>query len=53
MTNREVLGTTTISYKYQITIPKKVRQAYQFEMGDLIIFEQEDGKLYIKTGKDV
>ena len=52
MSNKETLGTTIISYKYQITIPKKVRQTYKFEKGDLIVFEVEDDRLYIKSGKE-
>ena len=51
MSEKEVMGTTVISYKYQITLPKRVRTNYQFEQGDLIVFERDGDKLYIKTGK--
>ncbi len=49
MDKKEILGMTKISYKYQITVPKKVREKYNLQEGDSIIFVQEDDKLYIKT----
>ena len=45
----KVVGTTKISYKYQITLPKDVREHYKFKVGDLIVFEREDGRLFIRT----
>ena len=53
MADKEVLGTTTISYKYQITIPKKVRNHYKFKEGDVIVYERESGRLYIRAGNDL
>ncbi len=53
MTNKEVLGTTVVSHKYQITLPKRVRVCYKFEKGDLIVFERDGERLYVKTGKDL
>ncbi len=50
MTDKEVLGTTTVSYKYQITIPKKVRKSCRFAEGDVIVFERENDRLYIRNG---
>lgn len=51
MSEKEVLGTTVISYKYQITLPKRVRSCYNFERGDLIVFEREGDKLYVKNSR--
>lgn len=51
MKNDKILGTSKITHKYQITIPKEVRNYYQFEQGDLIVFITEGDKLYIKTNK--
>ncbi len=44
---REILGMSTITYKFQVTIPKKVRERNLFKEGDTIIFVEEDGKLII------
>ena len=52
MTKKEILGMSKITYTYQITIPKKVRERCQFEQSDTILFVEEDGKLYIKTSSD-
>ena len=49
MGKKETLGMTKITYKYQITIPKKVREKYRLEQGDTILFIEENDKLYIKT----
>ena len=38
---------TTITYKHQITVPKKVRERFDFKRGDVLIFAAEDGKLVI------
>lgn len=38
---------TTITYKYQITVPKKVREKFEFKRGDVLIFAAENGKLII------
>ncbi len=45
----EILGMTTITYKYQITIPKKVREKHKFKEGDTIIFVEEDDRIYLKS----
>jgi len=52
MTDKEILGTSTITYKFQITIPKRVRDSCNFKKGDLLVFEKEGGRLYIKDGND-
>lgn len=44
---------TTITYKYQITIPKKVREKHKLTEGDTIIFVEEDGRLYLKIGTEL
>jgi len=38
---------TTITYKYQITVPKKVREKFEFKKGDILIFAEEEGKLIL------
>jgi AbrB family looped-hinge helix DNA binding protein len=43
-----VLGTAKISTKAQVTIPVEVRRKFKLEIGDLLIFAEEDGKLVIR-----
>jgi len=42
---KRVLGSSKIGRRYQITIPKDVREAFNFKQGDLVLFIEEDGKL--------
>ena len=53
MAKKEALGMTTITYKYQVTIPKKLREKHRFEIGDTIMFVEEDGKVFLKKNTDV
>ena len=53
MAKKEVLGMTTITYKYQVTIPKKLREKHKLEEGDTIMFVEEDGKVFLKKSTDV
>ena len=43
-----VLGTAKISTKAQVTIPVEVRKKFKLDIGDLLIFAEEDGKLVIR-----
>ena len=49
MTNEDILGASKITYKYQITIPKEVRNRCGYEQGDLVVFVREDNRLYLKS----
>jgi len=44
---RNVIGSSKITRKFQLTIPSAVRKRYNFEMGDLVLFVEENGKLTI------
>jgi len=50
MSKRRILGSSTITRNYQITIPSKVRGLFKFDEGDLILFVEENGKLIIEKG---
>lgn len=52
MEKKEILGMSKITYKYQITIPKKVREKYNLDEGDAILFVDEGNRLYIKTSTE-
>lgn len=44
---REILGVSPLSYKFQITVPKKVREKIDAGGGDSIAFIEEAGRVYI------
>ena len=52
MVKKEILGMTTITYKYQVTIPKKLREKHHLEKGDAIVFVEEDGRIFLKKSTD-
>lgn len=52
-TRREVLGTSTITRKAQVTIPKKVRDRFKLEEGDLVMFIEMNDRLYLAKGTEV
>ena len=49
---REVLGTSKITCKFQVTIPKRVRERFGFKEGDVLVFVAEGGKLVIVKSTD-
>ena len=50
---REILGMTTITAKFQVTIPKKFRNKYNLNEGDTIAFVEEGGKVYLVRSNEV
>ena len=50
---REVLGVGKITYKFQITIPKRVRERFGFKVGELIVFIEEDGRLILAKSTEL
>ncbi len=44
---REILGISTITYKFQVTIPKKVREKHKLKEGDTIMFVEENDRVYL------
>ena len=50
---KEILGMTTISYKFQVTIPKKVRERHNLQEGDTIMFVEENDRVYVVKSTDV
>jgi AbrB family looped-hinge helix DNA binding protein len=53
MTKKEILGMSTITYKFQVTVPKKVRESHDLKEGDTIMFVEENDRVYIKKSTDV
>ncbi len=50
---REVLGISKITYKFQVTIPKRVRERFKFKRGDIVVFLEEDGTLIVKKSTEI
>lgn len=43
-----ILGTAKISTKAQVTIPVEVRKKFKLEIGELLVFVEEDGRLLLR-----
>jgi AbrB family looped-hinge helix DNA binding protein len=39
--------------KWQITIPKKVREKLKIRVGDTVIVEEKEGEIVLKKGKTI
>ncbi len=50
---RELLGTSTLTYKFQVTIPKRVREDFKFKEGDILVFLREDGRLTVRRSTEL
>ena len=46
----KTLGSAKLSTKGQVTVPMAVRQKFKLEIGDLILFLEENGKLVLRKG---
>jgi AbrB family looped-hinge helix DNA binding protein len=46
-----ILGSSRITGKSQVTIPKAVREAVKLEKGDLVVFVDEKDQVVIKKGR--
>lgn len=48
MTKKRILGTTRVGPKYRITIIKKAQEKLEVNVGDVIIFLEQDGEIVIR-----
>jgi len=48
MKNPQILGSSKIGTRGQVTIPKEAREEFTLRSGDIILFVNENGKLVIK-----
>ena len=49
---REILGTSSMSHKHQVTIPKKAVEKFKIKTGETLVFVEEDGKLVLRKGTE-
>ena len=47
----EIMGTSKLSKKFQITIPKRVREQYNLKEADLLMFIGNSDSLTLKKAK--
>ena len=45
---KETLGTSRMSSKFQITVPKEVRDRFKLKAEEILVFSVEDGKLVLR-----
>jgi len=50
---REILDIAPMSHKFQITIPKKVRDKMRLKAGDSVAFIDESGRIYMAKSTEV
>jgi AbrB family looped-hinge helix DNA binding protein len=48
----EILGTSKLSAKFQITVSKDVRERFKLDANDLLVFWDDNGKLVIRKSTD-
>lgn len=53
MTKKEILGMSTITYKFQVTVPKKVREKHGLKEGDTIVFVDDGDRLCITKSTEI
>jgi len=44
---KEILGTSKLTSKFQVTIPKEVRNVFGLEEGVIIVFTNDSGRLVL------
>ena len=49
---RKILGTSKLSHKFQVTIPKEAREQFRLETGDILVFADENGKLVLSKNTE-
>ncbi|MGA3407123.1 MAG: AbrB/MazE/SpoVT family DNA-binding domain-containing protein [Candidatus Bathyarchaeia archaeon] len=45
------LGSSKVTRKFQVTVPKAVREAMMLEKGDFVVFVGERGRISVKRGR--
>ena len=46
-----ILGSSKISTRYQVTLPEGVRQKLKIKDGEQLIFSEEEGKIVLRNSK--
>ena len=46
----KTMGAAKLSTKGQVTVPADARRKFDLEVGDIILFVEQDGKLFLRKG---
>ena len=46
----KTLGAAKLSTKGQVTVPADARRKFDLEVGDIILFVEKDGELFLRKG---
>jgi AbrB family looped-hinge helix DNA binding protein len=49
---RQILGTSRMSSKFQITVPKEVRDRFKLKAEEILVFSDDDGKLVLRKSTE-
>ncbi len=49
---KKILGTSKLSHKYQVTVPKEARDEFKLQEGDIVVFAEESGKLVLSKNTE-
>ena len=44
---------STITYKFQVTVPKKVREKHKLKIGETLAFVEEGGRIYVVKSNEI
>ena len=50
--SKQILGTSKMSSKFQVTIPKEARDRFKLDAEEILVFIDSDGALLIRKGSD-
>jgi AbrB family looped-hinge helix DNA binding protein len=45
----KILGASKVTVRYQVTVPEDVRKLMKIEVGQTLVFAEENGKIVLKT----
>ncbi|MGI0072668.1 MAG: AbrB/MazE/SpoVT family DNA-binding domain-containing protein [Nitrosotalea sp.] len=45
----KILGASKVTVRYQVTIPEDVRKHMKVQVGQTLVFAEENGKIVLKT----
>jgi len=47
----KILGDSKLTGKHQATIPRRVRELLELDLGDRVVFVLDDGRVSVRRGK--
>ena len=50
--SKQILGTSKMSSKFQVTIPKEVRDRFRIDANEILVFLDADGTLVVRKNTE-